>query len=81
MSTLFTAVSVEQQAIVTGGVLLAPTIDSSQSGTFNASRWITGNGLKIGPGGIDSVGVATFENIYSNGQRRDVLGVLGFPIN
>jgi hypothetical protein len=81
MSTLFTAVSVEQEAIVTGGALLAPTIDSSQSGTYNASRYIMGNGLEIGHGGVKSVGIATFENIYSHGQRRDVLGVLAFPIN
>ena len=79
MSTLFTAVSVEQQETVAGGLLALPNIISNQSASYNLARFVIQSGLAVGPNGVGIVDTFDFTGINTNGNKNESVNFVGLP--
>ena len=80
MSNLFTAVSVEQQAIVSGGVglVLAPNLTLNEEATFGGL--VTGfeSQTGAGPTGAGTTTKYGFQYIGTNAKKQATQNVIGF---
>ena len=81
MSNLFTAVSVEQQEIVSGGVLAVPNIASIETGSYNAANLTIGSWFSVGPNGTVSVNTLNFTGINTTGAKTQTVNFVGFAPN
>ncbi|MEA5529566.1 CTB family bacteriocin [Dolichospermum sp. UHCC 0684] len=70
MSNLFTAVSVEQQEIVTGGVVVAPDTTFSELLNFNQNTTLFNSQSSAGPGGVVSLIGYGNNNVASTLDKR-----------
>ena len=70
MSNLFTAVSVEQQEIVSGGVIV-PSLTSALSGQFSKLSFGAANSLIVTKDGSQTTGLIAYDSIFNSATRND----------
>ncbi|MFO5440656.1 MAG: CTB family bacteriocin, partial [Dolichospermum sp.] len=70
MSTLFTAVSVEQQEIVAGGAVVVPNISLAEAANFNGIVLSFDSQTTAGPNGAATTNIYRYTNIGANSSKR-----------
>ena len=65
MSTLFTAVSVEQQETVAGGVVVVPVIDATKDLEFTQNNAVLLNASEVNANSAKSTNIFYFANTNS----------------
>ncbi|QJB44179.1 CTB family bacteriocin [Dolichospermum flos-aquae] len=79
MSNLFTAVSVEQQEMVAGGVI-ANIIAGSENLLYSARQFTLLNTASVGPGGVTTATGIADTSITSNAVRALAITPVSFPL-
>jgi hypothetical protein len=79
MSNLFTAVSVEQQEIVTGGVI-ALQVAGTENLLYSANQFTLLNTASVGPGGVTTATGIADTSITSNAVRALAITPVSFPL-
>jgi hypothetical protein len=79
MSNLFTAVSVEQQEIVTGGVITLGLV-AAQDSLYSALQQAFTNNTRVGPGGVERETSIGSVSITSRAIENAIVTPFSFPL-